>query len=319
MSEKSNDCMQTESALLQQLDTMVSEGRNPDTMDIDLLSTEAILQKINAEDQKVAVAVAAAMGQIAAAVDKIVGAFAKGGRLVYMGAGTSGRLGVLDAVECPPTFSVSEQQVIGIIAGGEGAMYKAVEGAEDDPALAIKDLQKIDFGTDDVLVGIAASGRTPYVVSALEYARSVEAPAVSVTCNPESAVTRAADISICALVGPEALTGSTRMKSGSAQKMILNMLTTASMIRSGKSYENLMVDVNASNQKLYARAIRIVMQATDCDHQTARDALSKTGYKAKLAILHVLTGLDQQAGQALLDRQQGFLRKAVEQAKGGAK
>lgn len=319
MSEKGNDCIQTESVLLQQLDTMVSEGRNPDTLDIDLLNTEAILQKINAEDQKVAQAVAVAIPLIAAAVDKIVEAFAKGGRLVYIGAGTSGRLGVLDAVECPPTFSVSDQQVIGIIAGGESAMYKAVEGAEDDPALAIKDLQEIDFSADDVLVGIAASGRTPYVVSALEYARSKGAPAISVTCNPESAVTQAADIGICALVGPEALTGSTRMKSGSAQKMILNMLTTASMIRSGKSYENLMVDVNASNQKLYARAIRIVMQATDCDHQTARDALSNTGYKAKLAILHVLTGLDQKSGQALLDKQHGFLRRAVEQANGEVK
>ncbi|GGD51397.1 N-acetylmuramic acid 6-phosphate etherase [Lacimicrobium alkaliphilum] len=311
--------MKSESLLLQQLDTMVSEGRNPDTMDIDLLSTEAILHKINTEEQKVAKAVAAAIPQIAAAVDHIVDAFAKNGRLVYIGAGTSGRLGVLDAVECPPTFSVSDQQVIGIIAGGEGAMYKAVEGAEDDPALAIRDLQEINFSADDVLVGIAASGRTPYVISALEYARSIGAPAISVTCNPESAVTHAADIGICALVGPEALTGSTRMKSGSAQKMILNMLSTASMIRSGKIYENLMVDVNASNQKLYARAIRIVMQATDCDHQTARDALSNTGYKAKLAILHVLTGLDQQQGQALLDQQKGFLRRAVEQTKGDAK
>ncbi|WP_088330031.1 N-acetylmuramic acid 6-phosphate etherase [Lacimicrobium sp. SS2-24] len=319
MSQQGSDCIQTESVLLKQLDSMVSEGRNPDTMDIDLLSTQAILKKINTEDQKVAAAVAAAIPLIAQAVDKIVAAFAKGGRLIYIGAGTSGRLGVLDAVECPPTFSVSDQQVIGIIAGGEGAMYKAVEGAEDDPELAIQDLQKLDVSADDVLVGIAASGRTPYVVSALHYARKMGAPAISVTCNPESAVTQAADIGICALVGPEALTGSTRMKSGSAQKMILNMLTTASMIRSGKSYENLMVDVHASNQKLYARAIRIVMQATDCDHQTAREALSKTGYKAKLAILHVLTGLDEQQGQALLDQQQGFLRRAVEQAQGATK
>ncbi|WP_102796325.1 N-acetylmuramic acid 6-phosphate etherase [Bowmanella denitrificans] len=309
------DKLKSESVLLKQLDQMVSEGRNPHTYDIDLLSTQQILDRINLEDQKVALAVRQAIPLIAQAVDKIVAAFARGGRLVYIGAGTSGRLGVLDAVECPPTFSVTDQQVIGIIAGGAGAMYKAVEGAEDDPELAITDLKKINLSADDVLVGIAASGRTPYVISALQYAKSLGTPAVSVTCNPDSPVTLEADIGICAVVGPEALTGSTRMKSGSAQKMVLNMLTTAAMIRSGKSYENLMVDVNASNQKLYARAIRIVMQATDCDHQTARDALAKTGFKAKLAILHVLTGLDMQAGQALLEQQQGFLRKAVEQAR----
>ncbi|GAB3020312.1 N-acetylmuramic acid 6-phosphate etherase [Bowmanella dokdonensis] len=315
--QQHTDRLQEESQLLAQLEQMVSEGRNPDTLDIDLLPTEQILEKINREDQKVALAVRDAIPQIALAVDKIVTAFAAGGRLIYLGAGTSGRLGILDAVECPPTFSVSDQQVLGIIAGGEGAIYKAVEGAEDDPKLAISDLQNVGLSKDDVLVGLAASGRTPYVISALEYARQVGAPAVSITCNPDSAVTRAADIGIVALVGPEALTGSTRMKSGSAQKMILNMLTTAAMIRSGKSYENLMVDVNASNQKLYARAIRICMQATGCDHETAREALIHTGYKAKLAILHILTGLDKQAGQALLDKQQGFLRRAVEQANSG--
>lgn len=220
---------------------------------------------------------------------------------------------MLDAVECPPTFGVSHQQVIGIIAGGNQAIYKAVEGAEDDTELGKQDLNNIEFSSKDVLVGIAASGRTPYVIGALDHAREIGAKTVSLTCNPGAVIANHSDINICPVVGPEALTGSTRMKSGTAQKLVLNMLTTASMIRSGKSYENLMVDVNASNKKLYARAIRIVMQATDCDRLTAENALKQTQFKAKLAILHILRGVEPTAGQQILDGQQGFLRRAVNQ------
>ncbi|WP_438862467.1 N-acetylmuramic acid 6-phosphate etherase [Neptunicella sp.] len=302
-----------QSVLLEELNYIVSEGQNPDTLDIDLLDSMEILKKLNDEDHKVPDAVRQILPEVANAVDLIVKAFAKGGRLIYIGAGTSGRLGVLDAVECPPTFSVTDQQVVGILAGGQSAMFKAVEGAEDDPELAIRDLQQVNLSADDVLVGIAASGRTPYVISALLYARQIGTKSVGVTCNPDSAVVNEADIGLCAVVGPEALTGSTRLKSGTAQKLILNMLTTASMIRSGKSYRNLMVDVNASNEKLQARAVRIVMQATECDYQTAKDALERSGERAKLAILMVLTGLPAEQGESLLTDCGGFLRKAVQQ------
>lgn len=299
-------------ALLSQLGNMVSEERNPNTMKIDLMSTKDILSTINNEDKLVPGAIAKCLDDIAAAVDSIVNAFHLGGRLIYIGAGTSGRLGILDAVECPPTFGVSFKQVVGIIAGGNQAIYKAVEGAEDDPELGAQDLKDIEFSKNDVIVGLAASGRTPYVLGALDYARSVGATTVSIACNPGAVIEQYADINICAVVGPEVLSGSTRMKSGSAQKQILNMLTTASMIRSGKSYENLMVDVNASNKKLFARAIRIVMQATNCDRITAENALQKTQFKAKLAILHVLTGIEPEQGQQILDQQGGFLRSSVE-------
>ncbi|WP_416307471.1 N-acetylmuramic acid 6-phosphate etherase [Neptunicella sp. SCSIO 80796] len=303
-----------QSVLLEELNYIVSEGQNPDTLDIDLLDSIDILKKLNDEDHKVPDAVRAILPDIAKAVDEIVKAYANGGRLVYIGAGTSGRLGVLDAVECPPTFSVTDQQVVGILAGGQNAMFKAVEGAEDDANLALIDLQAVNLSEKDVLVGIAASGRTPYVISALQYARQIGAKTVGVTCNPDSAVVNEADIGLCAVVGAEALTGSTRLKSGSAQKLILNMLSTASMIRSGKSYQNLMVDVNASNEKLYARAVRIVMQATDCDYNSAKNALERANERAKLAILMVLTGVSAEQGEQMLSHCDGFLRKAVQQA-----
>jgi N-acetylmuramic acid 6-phosphate etherase len=303
-----------QTTLVNALQGIATEGQNPDTLDIDLLDSMGIVEKINAEDQKVANAVKLVLPQVAQAVDKIVEAFNKGGRLVYIGAGTSGRLGILDAVECPPTFSVTDKQVIGIIAGGDRAIYKAVEGAEDDNDLAIEDLKKADFNKNDVLVGIAASGRTPYVISAMKYAKELGAAVVGVSCSPAQGLTTFADISICAVVGPEALTGSTRMKSGTAQKMILNMLSTASMIRTGKSFRNLMVDVNASNEKLYARAVRIVMQATECDYVEAKAALDKSKNNAKLASLLILTGVSLEQGQDILAKNNGFLRKSVEQA-----
>lgn len=299
--------------LIDELRQISTESQNQDTLDIDLLDANEILEKINAEDQKVATVVKSIIPEIAKAVDKIVEAFANGGRLIYIGAGTSGRLGVLDAVECPPTFSVSDKQVVGIIAGGDKAIRKAVEGAEDDESTSIVDLQKVELSKKDVLVGIAASARTPYVISAMKYGKSLGATVVGVSCSYNEKFDQANDINLCAVVGAEALTGSTRMKSGTAQKLILNMLSTASMIRSGKSYRNLMIDVNASNEKLYARAVRIVMQATDCDYECAKSALEQSGNNAKLATMMVLTGLNLEQSKNYLAENNGFLRKAVEQ------
>ncbi|MFT4789817.1 MAG: N-acetylmuramic acid 6-phosphate etherase [Paraglaciecola sp.] len=298
--------------LLSELNTILSESRNPDTLNIDLLSTDAILQKINEEDQKVALAIKPALKNIGIAVDTIVEAFKNKGRLIYLGAGTSGRLGIIDAVECVPTFSIEKDIVIGIIAGGEKAIKVAVEGAEDDQEAAIEDLKAVNFNPKDVLVGIAASGRTPYVLSGLKYAQLIGAKSVAVSCNPNSAIGKAANVDICAAVGPEILTGSTRMKSGTAQKLILNMLSTASMIKIGKTYQNLMVDVNASNKKLYARALLIVMQATDCDEQIATDALLAAGNQAKVAIMMILTGVNATDSITFLKQHDGFLRAAVE-------
>lgn len=298
--------------LLAQLNSIVSEGRNPDTLDIDLLSSEAILRKINHEDAQVAPAVATQIPQIAQAVDAIVDKLQSGGRLFYIGAGTSGRLGILDAVECRPTFSVPDDLVQGIIAGGEHAIQFAVEGAEDDRTAGVNDLKAVNLSANDVVVGLSASGRTPYVVAALEYANSIGCVTASVTCNPDSPLMTTAKIGICPVVGPEALTGSTRMKSGTAQKLVLNMLSTASMIRLGKTYENLMVDVNASNEKLRARAIRIVMQATSCERNVAENALKNADNRAKLAILMILTGLPAAQAENLLQEKHGFLRRAVE-------
>ena len=302
-----------QSKLIDELKEISTESQNQDTLEIDLLDAEGILNKINIEDQKVADVVKAIIPTVATAVDEIVKAFAKGGRLIYIGAGTSGRLGILDAVECPPTFSVSSKHVIGIIAGGHNAIHKAVEGAEDNELLAINDLKEVKLSSKDILVGIAASGRTPYVISAMNYGKSIGAKVIGVSCSFNETFKQANDINLCAVVGAEALTGSTRMKSGTAQKLILNMLSTASMIRSGKSYKNLMIDVNASNEKLYARAVHIVMQATDCDYNCAKEALEQSENNAKLATMMVLTGLNLEQSRICLAKNNGFLRKAAEQ------
>ncbi|MCS0295302.1 N-acetylmuramic acid 6-phosphate etherase [Vibrio alginolyticus] len=305
----------TNDALIAALSHLVSEGRNPDTMDIDLLPSLDIVQRINQQDKLVPLAVEKVLPEIAEAVDKITEAFKVGGRLFYIGAGTSGRLGVLDASECPPTFGTDPEMVVGIIAGGKEAMFRAKEGAEDDPALGEQDLKENTLTQRDVVVGIAASGRTPYVIGGLEYANELGATTVALSCNPDSPIADIADIAISPVVGPEALTGSTRLKSGTAQKLVLNMLTTASMIRLGKSYQNLMVDVKATNAKLVARAARIVMQATDCTNQEAKTALKETDYDAKLAILMILTGLDKESATEQLNAKQGYLRKVmIEQA-----
>ncbi|HDG1576604.1 TPA: N-acetylmuramic acid 6-phosphate etherase [Vibrio cholerae] len=303
----------TNDALIAALSHLVSEGRNPDTMDIDLLSSQEIVERLNQQDKQVPLAVEAVLPQIAQAVDKITAAFKQGGRLIYLGAGTSGCLGVLDASECPPTFGVSDQMVIGLIAGGKEAMFTAQEGAEDNATLGAHDLQQIDFSSKDVLVGIAASGRTPYVIGALEYANDLGATTIALSCNPDSPIAEIAQIAISPVVGPEALTGSTRLKSGTAQKLVLNMLTTASMIRLGKSYQNLMVDVRATNRKLIARAVRIVMQATDCQREEAEALLKESHNNAKLAILMHLTGMNYEQAKAKLSQSDGFLRRAMEE------
>jgi N-acetylmuramic acid 6-phosphate etherase len=301
----------TEQGLMSELDLLVSEGRNPRTMDIDLLPTIDVLRKINDEDRLVPAAVEKVLPEIAAAVDRIVLAFQKGARLIYIGAGTSGRLGVLDASECPPTFGVPEGMVIGLIAGGPDALVRSTEGAEDDPKMGAKVLQEIGLVRNDVVVGIAVSGRTPYVIGGLNYAKQVGATTVALSCNPASTIAGIADIAISPVVGPEVLTGSTRLKSGTAQKLVLNMLTTASMIRIGKSYENLMVDLNPSNKKLVARATRIVMQTAGCSAQQAKQALHLTNNDVKLAILVTITGLDVEAARTALGKAGGFLRKAI--------
>ena len=297
--------------LLQTLSTLITEQRNPNSMNVDSLSALEIVQLMNEEDKQVPLAIEKCLPQIAQAVECIVDAFQQDGRLVYIGAGTSGRLGVLDASECPPTFGVSPEMVKGIIAGGERALRHPIEGAEDSKAQAVVDLQTIHFSSKDVLVGIAASGRTPYVIGALEYAKSLGSVTVSIASNPNSAMANIVDIAIDTVVGSEVLTGSSRLKSGTAQKLVLNMLTTASMILMGKCYQNLMVDVQASNEKLKARAIRIVMQATDCDKAIAEETLKQADQNAKLAIMMLLSGLDRAQAEALLEKHHGKLQLAL--------
>lgn len=299
------------SILMAELGQLVSEARNPATMHIDLMATGEILSAMNAEDAKVAEAVRQQIPQIAAAVDRIVAAFKVGARLIYMGAGTSGRLGVLDASECPPTFGVPEGMVIGLIAGGDRALRHPIEGAEDDRNEGRRDLEKVAVTSRDVVVGIAVSGRTPYVIGALDHAKSIGATTVALSCNPDSVIAGMADIAISPVVGPEALTGSTRLKSGTAQKLVLNMLTTASMVRIGKSYKNLMVDLSVSNEKLAARATRILVEVTNCSVEDAESYLLQAGNNVKLAILMALTGLDASGGEAALVQADGFLRRAA--------
>ncbi|MDO9886458.1 N-acetylmuramic acid 6-phosphate etherase [Glaesserella parasuis] len=298
-----------EQDLLKTLGQLITEQRNPNSMQIDTLSAYEIVQIINNEDKQVPLVIEKVLPQIAQAVEKIVEAFQQGGRLVYIGAGTSGRLGVLDASECPPTFGVSPEMVKGIIAGGERALRHPIEGAEDNKEAGKQDLQAVEFSQKDVLVGIAASGRTPYVLGALAYAKQLGATTVSIASNPNSAMSQIADIVIDTVVGAEVLTGSSRMKSGTAQKLVLNMLTTASMILIGKCYQNLMVDVQASNQKLVARAIRIVMQATECSREITETTLVLAENNAKLAIMMILADLDKDGAEQLLSQQQGKISR----------
>lgn len=294
------------------LSQMVTESRNPASSQIDTLPTLDMLAVINSEDQKVPLAVAATLPAIARVVDLVVDAFACGGRLIYCGAGTSGRLGILDASECPPTYGTPREQVVGLIAGGHAAILQAVENAEDNPQMGEQDLRNLGFNARDVLVGIAASGRTPYVLGAMAYARSVGATAVAISCNPNSAMSQAADIAIEPVVGPEVVTGSSRMKAGTAQKLILNMITTGAMIRSGKVYSNLMVDVEATNAKLIQRQVNIVVEATECSPEEAEEALNQCQRHCKTAIVMILGGLSAPEASAVLSKNKGFIRQALQ-------
>lgn len=296
------------------LSQLLTERRNPASANIDTLSTLEMLTVINNEDRRVPEAITPYLPQIAHLVDRVAQAFAQGGRLIYIGAGTSGRLGILDASECPPTFGTRPEQVVGIIAGGHKAILSAVENVEDNREQGAADLQALNFSAKDVLVGLAASGRTPYVLGAMAWAKSLNACVAVVSCNPQSEMAALADIAITPAVGPEVVTGSTRLKAGTAQKLVLNMITTGAMIRSGKVYSNLMVDVEATNAKLIERQISIVMDATDCDRDTAQAALQQCNRHCKTAIVMVLSGLDAAQAKAVLEQHNGFIRLALHNA-----
>jgi N-acetylmuramic acid 6-phosphate etherase len=293
-------------------DDILTEQPNPATADIDRLPVADILRIINDEDKTVAFAVEKELPAIAAAVEAIVAALKKGGRLVYIGAGTSGRLGVLDASECPPTFGTDPGLVVGLMAGGDAALTSAVEGAEDDAGAAVGQLRRIDFAAADVLVGIAASGRTPYVVAALEYANRLGAFTVAVSSTPGAAVAAAARLAITPVVGPEVIAGSTRLKAGTAAKLVLNMLTTAAMIRFGKVYGNRMVDLRPTNVKLWERAKRIVAEAAGVSRLEAEDALNRCGRNAKTAIVMLKAGCSPEEAERRLAAADGFVAKAID-------
>jgi len=292
-----------------------TEKRNGNTKNIDLCETKEILTLINNEDKTVPLAVEKALDQITAVVDVVTKSFKKGGRLIYIGAGTSGRLGVLDASECPPTFGVKDDLVIGIIAGGDQALREALENVEDSKEAAIKDLEKHQLTKHDVVVGIAASGRTPYAVGAVEYAKTQGCHTACVTTSELSPIAKVVDYPIEAITGAEPLTGSTRMKSGTAQKLILNMITTASMVKIGKVYENLMVDVKMSNDKLISRAQRIVMEVTGAPQQVVQQHLEKYN-SVKYAIFAIMSQIEEEDKiTALLDENNGNIRESLKKVR----
>ena len=295
-----------------QLDTLTTEAFRPELADIDRRSTLEIARTMNDEDATVPAAVTAQLPQIAAAIDGTAERMARGGRLIYTGAGTAGRLGVLDASECPPTFNTDPSEVLGLIAGGPSAMVTAVEGAEDSKEFAAEDLAAIGLTARDTVVGISASGRTPYAIGAVEHARAQGALTIGLSCNADSALAAAAEHGIEVVVGPELLTGSTRLKAGTAQKLVLNMLSTITMIRLGKTYGNLMVDVRASNEKLRARSRRIVALATGAGDEEIEAALAATDGEVKHAILTLLGGVDGPTAARLLDDSRGHLRSALQ-------
>ncbi len=289
-----------------------TEKVNQNTLKIDTASSGEILRMMNKEDQKVASAVKDVIPEVEKVVDAVVKSISSGGRLIYMGAGTSGRLGVLDAVECPPTFSVGSDVVVGLIAGGEKAFVKAVEGAEDDEGLGASDLKEIGLTNGDTVVGIAASGRTPYVIGGLRYAKEIGATTVALSCNTGSKISAEAEMAIEVDAGPEALTGSTRLKAGTAQKMVLNMISTAAMIKLGKAYGNLMVDVNISNYKLEQRAIGIIESITGTDKETAAATLKKANNEVKTSIVMITLGCEYEEAKSRLEDADGYVRLAIE-------
>lgn len=293
------------------MNSLTTEQRNPLSNDIDQLSAREIVELMNKEDLNVAVAVGRQTQRISAAVELIASRLREGGRLFYLGAGTSGRLGVLDAAECPPTFSTDPGMVIGIIAGGAAALTRAIEGAEDDPKAAAEDLRIHNICSKDVLVGIATSGRTPYVIGGLHYARTQGASTVAMTCNERTDLSDCAEIVIAPIVGPEVISGSTRLKAGTATKMVLNMLTTSTMVLLGKTYGNLMVDLRATNSKLKSRSIGIVRALTEMDDQAAAELLFNCGGEVKTAVVSALRRVDAATARQMLQRAQGKLREAI--------
>lgn len=297
------------------LNGLVTENRNINTMDIDKISTVEMLEKINNEDKNVPLAVKKEIPQIAELIEKAVERMRKGGRIIYIGAGTSGRLGVLDASECPPTYGVEPELVQGVIAGGEEAMFKAKEGAEDSEELAVLDLKERNLNKNDIVIGIAASGRTPYVIGALKFAKENGALTASISCNKNSPIAKEADIEIAPVVGAEVVTGSTRMKSGTAQKLVLNMISTGVMIKLGKVYENLMVDFKATNAKLFERSKKIVMEATGVSREEAENKLNDTGFDVKLSIFIILSGLNKSEAKEILEKNNGYIAKALQEIK----
>ncbi len=297
------------------LSQLVTEQRNPHTLHIDEVPTLEMVRMINQENQAVALAVEKELPKIAEAVDLITARMEQGGRLIYCGAGTSGRLGVLDASECPPTYGVDPGRVIALIAGGEEALLHAIEGAEDSETLCAQELEELGFCEQDILVGIAASGRTPYAIGGMRYARSKGGAVLALTCNPGSEMAALADLAISPVVGPEAVTGSTRMKAGTAQKLVLNLLSTGTMIRQGKVYQNLMVDVQPTNLKLVERAKRIVMEASGCTYEEAARSLEEAGQNPKTAILMQLAGLSAEEASSRLQRCGGHIKRALDLGK----
>lgn len=292
------------------LQNLTTERRNEKTMNLDILSIEEAMKIMNEEDQKVALAVKEVIPQIKPVIEETIISFNKGGRLFYIGAGTSGRLGILDASECVPTFGVNAEMVQGIIAGGKKAMTIAVEGAEDSLELGKRDLENANLTENDIVVGIAASGRTPYVIGALEYANKIGTTTATISCNKNADISKYAKYPIEVDAGAEFLTGSTRLKAGTSQKLILNMISTISMIGIGKVYKNLMVDVQPTNTKLIERSKRIIMESTECDYETAESFLEKAG-DVKTAIVMILTGYSKEKALEKLKNSKGFIRKAI--------
>ena len=299
------------SALFNEIQGLATEQRNPHSMEIDVASVREILEVINTEDHKVPIAVRHELPYVARAVDIVVEVFRGGGRLFYIGAGTSGRLGILDASECPPTFGTPPEMVQGLIAGRREAVFRSQEGAEDVEEHGAVALREAGFEQKDVVCGIAASRRTPYVVGAVEYARSIGAKTLYVTCNPRSEFNLDVDVAICPVVGPEVVMGSTRMKSGTAQKLVLNMITTASLIRLGKVYENMMVDLQSTNKKLVERSKRTVMTVTGLSYTEAVSLLDQAGGHVKTALVMELAGVDREEAKRRLTAADGFVRKAI--------
>ncbi|MBR3117943.1 N-acetylmuramic acid 6-phosphate etherase [Oceanobacillus profundus] len=293
------------------LEKLTTEARNQHTMHLDEMTTLDILRTMNKEDQQVLTAIKEQLPQIEKATKYAIESFNKNGRLIYVGAGTSGRLGVLDAVECVPTFGTSPEMVQGIIAGGMKALYEAAEGAEDDPELGANDLKSIQLSENDTVIGIAASGRTPYVIGALQYANSKKASTVSISCNKDAVMSQYASVAIELLTGSEVLTGSTRLKAGTSQKMVLNMISTASMVGIGKVYQNFMVDLKPTNEKLEERSKRNIMEVTGVDYETAASYFEKSKHQVKIAIVMILLQCSYEDAINKLKNSDGFVRRAL--------